>query len=631
MLDLMRKHAGTWMIKALLGAIVVVFVFWGVGSWTGNKEGRVATVNGESISIEDYRSLYNRMLDQARQNFGAGLNDELIKAMQFSRQALDQLIDRALLRQAASSLNLQISDEELARSIRGIDAFKDGNAFSRRRYEQLLSLNRLTPEQFEAGQRDTLLVEKLLRLVTEGVKVSDIEAEEWYQFNNSAVKLEYVLFPPEKYTGISASAEEVQQHYDRLKETYKTEPEVQVRYLHFKPDSYTDKVAVTPEEIQNNYESNPERFIVAPTVEARHILIKVTPEAEGGAQQAALDKIRQVLDLARQGRDFGDLAKQYSEDPTQERGGSLGAFRQEAMVKPFADAAFALKPGEISEPVRTQFGWHLIKTEKFNEGRTRTLEEARDEIETQLKGERTRTLAYDEAEAVYDAASAAGDLAGTAAARRLNLQTTGFFTRRGPVKGVNPSAKFSQAAFQLPAGEVSDILDFGDGFYLLQVAETRPARVQDLAQVEDRVKTEVARDKQIEQSRKDAEALLAELRNGVALDQAAKKFGVAPQASELLKREESIPVLGNEPEVMRTAFNLSEREPLPKEAIRTPKGFCAIRLTTRQSPPTEGFEKEKAQISERLIQQKKSAAWQAWLEQLRKQGQIERRQEFLEG
>src|SRR5512135_768859 len=124
MLDLMRKHAGTWMIKILLGAIVVVFVFWGVGSWTSHQRGIIATVNGQSISQEDYRAAYNRLVDQARQNFGNSLSEDLLKSLQIPQMALDQLIDRALLRQAADRLKLEVTDEELAGAVRSVPAFQ---------------------------------------------------------------------------------------------------------------------------------------------------------------------------------------------------------------------------------------------------------------------------------------------------------------------------------------------------------------------------------------------------------------------------------------------------------------------------------------------------------------------------
>ena len=119
MLSLMRKHAGSWLIKVILGAIVVVFVLWGVGSWTSQRSGRVATVNGDTITIDEYRITYKRLVEQIRQSFGNNANEELIKSLQLEQKALDQLVDNILMRQAAAELNIQVSDEELSRSIHG--------------------------------------------------------------------------------------------------------------------------------------------------------------------------------------------------------------------------------------------------------------------------------------------------------------------------------------------------------------------------------------------------------------------------------------------------------------------------------------------------------------------------------
>jgi peptidyl-prolyl cis-trans isomerase D len=631
MLDFMRKHAGTWMIKVLLAAIVVVFVFWGVGSWTSEREGRVATVNGDVISLEEYRSAYNRMLDQARQNFGAAMSDELMKSLQLPQQALEQLIDRALLRQSAARLELRVTDEELARSIRGIEAFRSSGVFDPRRYQQVLSLNRLTPEAYEAGQRESLLIEKLLRVVTDTAKTSEIEAEEWYKWTHSTVKIDYVLVDPGRYEKLGASAEEISQYFDRARESYKTEPEAKVRYLLFKPENYLEKVPVTPEEAREYFEANPERFEVPKTVEARHILVKVGAEAAPEAVEEARVRIQDVLKLARAGKDFAELAKQHSEDGTKEIGGALGAFRREAMVQPFADAAFALTPGEVSEPVRTRFGWHLIKVEKVNEGRTRGFEEVRAEIDGQLRRERARSLAFDEAEAVHDAAYGTGDLAGPAAARKLNLLTTEFFTRRGPVKGVEPGTRFAQAAFELATGDISEVIEDGDSYALLQVVETRPSRVPELAAVEPAVRRDLMREKQAEAAGKDAQAILADVKAGVSLEQAAKKFGLEPKTTDYFKRGDSIAEFGNAAEVVQAAFTLSEGSPLPAEPLKTPKGYCVPRFGGRRTPPPEDFPKEKAKIQEQLLQQKKFKTWEAWLEQLRKAGAIERKQDLIKG
>jgi len=499
MLDLMRKHAGTWMIKVLLAAIVVVFVFWGVGSWTSHQQGIVATVNGQSISQEDYRASYNRLVDQARQNFGNSLNEDMLKSLQLPQMALDQLIDRALMRQAAERMKLEVSDEELSQSVRAVPAFQSNGSFDRRRYQQVLSLNRMTPEAFEVGQRESLLIEKLSRVITDGVKVSDSEAEEWYRWSNAEAKVDYVCLDSDRYKDTPAPPEELAAFFERSKESYRTEPEISVRYLVVSPDAFAGKVSLTEAEVRDYYDANAQRFEIPKTVEASHILIRLPADAAPAAVEAAGRRIQEVLSLAREGKDFAELARQYSEDEgTRPQGGSLGAFPREAMIQPFADVAFSLPAGQISDPVRTRFGFHLIRVAKVNEGRSRGFDEVKPEIESLLKRERARTLAYDEAEAAYDAAAAANnDLAAVAAGRKLEVKTTGFFTRGAPPQGIGPADPFAQAAFQLAAGELSDIQDLGGDYYLLQVADTRPSRIPELSAVEARVRQDLA-DRQVD-------------------------------------------------------------------------------------------------------------------------------------
>jgi peptidyl-prolyl cis-trans isomerase D len=629
MLDFMRKHAGTWMIKALLFAIVVVFVFWGVGSWTSRQEGVVATVNGEAISLEAYRTSYNQLLDQVRQSFGANLNDDLLKSLNLQTRALDQLIDRTLMKQAAARLKMDVNDEELAQSVRRIPAFQSNGAFDRRRYQQVLSVNRMTPEAFEASQRENLLAAKLMRVVTESSKVSDTEAEEWYKWNNAAVKFDLACVDADRYKNISPSTEEIAQFYERTKESYRTEPAIQVRYVHVSPEMFTGAVAVTEQELRDFYDANSERFVVPKTVEARHILIRLPADAPPEAVEKAQGKIQDILKMAREGKDFAELAKQYSEDEgSKAQGGALGAFPKEAMIQPFADVAFALPPGQISDPVRTRFGLHLIQVEKVNDGRTRGFEEAKADIQSQLTRERARTKAYDEAEAVYDAATAGGDLTAAAADRKLGIKTTDFFTRAGSVKGISQPEPFIQAAFQLAPGDVSEVLDLEDGYYLLQVAESRPSRIPELSAVEAAVRQDLIKERQGEMARKDAEALLADVKAGVGFEQAVKKIGVSRRTSDFIKRSDPVAGLGSEPEINRVAFGLSEGQPLAADPVKTAKGYCVLRFIGQKEPAMEGFEAERSQIKERLLQQKQLKIWESWMSQLRNSSQIERKKDF---
>ena len=199
MLSLMRKHAGSWLIKVILVAIVVVFVLWGVGSWTSQRSGRVASVNGDTITMDEYRITYKRLIDQVRQSFGNNANEELIKSLQLEQKALDQLVDNLLMRQEASELDIQVSDEALSRTIRSISAFQVAGVFDPRRYQVILNNNNLTPESFETSQRDTLMVQKLNTFITASVKVSDAEAVEWFKWNNATINLDFFLLEADRY------------------------------------------------------------------------------------------------------------------------------------------------------------------------------------------------------------------------------------------------------------------------------------------------------------------------------------------------------------------------------------------------------------------------------------------------
>jgi len=622
MLSLMRKHAHTWMIKVILGAIVVVFVFWGLGSYTSRRSGRVASVNGNIITLDDYRVSYSNLLEQVRQQFGNNLSEDLIQMLQIRKRALDQLIDRSLMLQAAEKFKLTISDEELSESIRSISAFQTAGAFDNRRYLNTLNLNKLTPETFEVQQRDALIIDKLQAFVSGNIKVTDLEAEQWYIWNNTQVDVDYFMFEPQRYQDIETTDEEIQKYFEEHKDAYKTDPQIKVRYLYFKAEDYADKVTVSEDEIQDYYESNPEEFKSPKTVEARHILIKVDPNADAEEVESARKRIETVLDKAKEGQDFAELAKQYSEGPTKDRGGNLGAFRKEAMVKPFADEAFSMKAGEISEPVRTRFGWHIIKVEKVNPEKTASLSEAREEINEKLKADFSKNLAYDEAEAVYDESFEGRDLEGIAQNRNLKILTTSLFSQKNPPKEIKDNAQFTSFAFSLPANELSAVQDFGSGYYLIEVIEKVPAENSELESVKAKVKEDLVNEKQDAKARDEAGMLLTELEDGQPFSEVSEHFNLTPQKTGLFKRNDSIPTIGFEREIARAAFRLSENDKLPEEVIKGQKGYYVISLRERQKPSLEGFEKEKAQIKERLMQQKTAITFDAWLTQLKNESEI---------
>ena len=622
MLSLMRKHAGTWIIKVILGAIVVVFVFWGVGSWTSQRLSRIAKVNGDWITVDQYRTTYNNLLEQVRRTFGNNLTDELLKTLQLRKRALDQLVDNVLMLQAAEKLNLRVSDEELAQSIRRYDAFQTSGMFDVGRYRRLLEQLNLTPESFEDIQRDSLLVEKLRSLITDTVKVSDDELREWYLWNNSTVSLDYVVVDPKRYSDLDPTDEELMDFFEQNKEPYRTEPQIKVRYLAFKPEAYLSQVKLAEDELRDYYETNLEDFKIPKTVEARHILIKVAQDADADKVAAAKAQIEDILKMAREGQDFGELAKKHSEDTTKDKGGYLGTFGKESMVKPFADKAFSMQAGEISEPVRTRFGWHIIKVEAVNAARTKSYDEAKDEIQKKMQDYYSRALAYEDAEAAYDASYEGGTLDTIAGQRNVKVLETDFFTRQEPPKGISNSGQFAAFAFGLEENEIGDIQDFGDGYYLLQVTQKIPSQIPEFDAVKEKVKQAWIESEQDELAREGAKALLADVKNGLTFEQAAEKFGLTTMHTAFFKRNDSIPDVGYEPEISRVAFTLSEEEKMPAEAIKGQKGYYIVQFKGRNKPSSDGFETEKARLKQGLLQQKKLRTFDAWLSDIRSKASI---------
>jgi peptidyl-prolyl cis-trans isomerase D len=618
----MRDYATSWLIKIILGAIVVVFVFWGVGSFRNRKSNVIASVNGEAVSLEEYRSTYNNLLEQMRQRFGNNLNEEVLKMLQLDQQALDQLIEQRLLMQEVARLNFRVTDEEVVRVIQNISSFQTNGVFDRRLYTTVLNYNRMTPEGFEAAQKERLLIEKLRTYLFSNFQVSENEAREYYDWKNVTVSIDYVLFDPKTYQEIVLTAEALETYFNDHKESYKTDPLLRVKYLHFDPQVYKTEVQVSAEDIETYYFDNKEKFATPKTVEARHILFKVDAEAPKEEVDAAKAKAEDVLGRIKKGEDFASMAKQYSEGPSKENGGQLGAFKQEDMVAPFSEKAFSMKQGEVSEPVRTQFGWHLIKVEKINEASVQSLEDAKKTIQKTLTDDQAKTLAYDKAEAFYETILEGDLLVEVGKEMGLEVKTTGLFSMAGPEKDVRNRKAFADAAFALSLNQISEIQDFDEGFYILQVIESIPGKIPELATVKEAVTGDLMKEKQAAVAEEKAKALLSVLKNGPTADGARSDAGVAFKTTDYFKRNDQIKDIGWENEISQRAFTLSSTQPLGEDVIRGKNGFYVIRLKDRRLPDPQGFDKEKKQLQEVLSKQKELKAFKLWLSEARKKSEI---------
>ena len=630
MLRFMRQQAGNWLIKVLLGAIVIVFIFWGVGSFRAQRGGRVALINGDQITLDDYREAYNNLIERLRNRFGNNLDEDMIKMLRVKEQALNQLIDNKLLVQEASRFKFRVSDEELAHAIMQIGAFQRAGVFDKRIYQNMLSRLRMTPEEFEIAQREAMLIERVTDLITNSVKVSDSEVQEWINWTHASVNIDFVRFDPNKYKDIKTSDQEINEFYKTHKENYKTDKMVKVRYLHFDPDRYRSEVSVSDQEIQDYFNENQEEFKTPKTVEARHILLKVDQNAAPEDVEKTRKKALNIVKMAKEGKKFDELAKKYSEGPTRDRGGYLGTFKREAMVRPFADKAFSMNAGEISEPVRTRFGWHIINVEKVNEASILSFDDAKKKIQKKLIEDKAKNLAYDEAEAVSDVSFEGDDLLKSAKQRNLKILTTDFFTKKGPQEGIKNRAKFASVAFNLIVMEITDIQEFEDGYYILQVIEKIPEKIPELKQVKEKVRVGLIQEKQEAKAKADATTFLAALKSGKSMIMESKPFNLTPTTTGFFKRNDSIPKIGSDREVSKAAFQLSPEKKLPEKFIKGVKGYYVIRLKDKKTPEFEKVGQEKTSIKQKLLQQKKTRVFDAFLAQIRSNSEITIKEGFLE-
>ena len=245
MLNVMRKYAGSWMIKVLLTAIVIVFVFWGVGSFKSRKDAQVASVNGEIISIEEYQKAYNNMIENYRRQYGNRIDDQMLKQLQLNKQAVDQLINQKLLRQESEKLGFQVTNQELAEWIKTNPAFQNNGVFDKKRYTFLVEQNRLSLEEFEAGMKEQMVINKLQEFIVSGVKVSEDEIWNWFDYENQMVNIEYVLTKADSYENVQLTDEDTKNYYDKNKEKYRTEPQIKVKYLYFDPKDFVAEMSFT--------------------------------------------------------------------------------------------------------------------------------------------------------------------------------------------------------------------------------------------------------------------------------------------------------------------------------------------------------------------------------------------------
>jgi peptidyl-prolyl cis-trans isomerase D len=630
MLKFMRENTGSWIIKILLGLIVLVFVFLGMGSLGSRQGDEVATVNDQQITIDEYQRSYQNITEQMRQRFGDNLNDEILEMLQVKKQALERLIDERLISSEADRLKISVSNKELADSLLGIPAFKRDGVFDLATYRAVLAQNRMHPETFEAMQKEALRQQKVQELVMSTVSASNQEAEAWYVHDKTKVNVDYLVFDPETYKQATFDDKELADYYEANRENYKSEPELTVKYLEFATGDYQNQVTISDQEIKAYYEENLARYEVPEKVEARHILIRVPEDADEAAVESAKKEAETVQKKALGGEDFSELAKTFSQGPTKDSGGYLGAFSRDTMVKPFADVAFSMEAGEISQPVKTQFGWHVIKLEAKLPASTTPLDEVRADIRKTITQTEVRNLAYADAGKAFDGIIDGDDLEQAGLVTGREVLIAGPFTAMGNGISLSNNKGFAQAAFSLDMNKIGDIKEIGGNYYIIKPVEKIESQVLAFEDVREILIEDFTAKKSQERAGAEAEKALKELKDGKELKALASEEGLIPMESSFFVRGEDTDEFGPNSQITTKAFELTPERQLYPDVIKGNKKFYLISLKEQRLPETSEIKENLEQVKESVTRLKQNRVYGEWLAQLRTDAKIDIRKGFLD-
>jgi peptidyl-prolyl cis-trans isomerase D len=504
MLEAIRTHAQGWLAKLILALITIPFALWGVDSYIRNAgdPDTIASVGDAKVSRKEFARTLQEEAERMREALGPNFDRAATETPEFRKKVLDSLLERKALLVAAEAQGFRVPASYIQNVLMQIPAFQENGQFSVARYEALLRQRGLTPVQFENELRQAYLLDVLLspathasfvaRTAVEGIARLVTQAREtsWFDLDPAAVSAKVAVSPAD-----------VEAYYAAHKAEF-TEPErIRAEYVVLSIDALASQTPVGEEEIKAYYQANGARFAEPETRTASHILIAVPKNADAATRAKARARAEQLAEAVRKApQSFADVARKESQDPgSAAQGGSLGSFGRGAMVKPFEDAVFSMKPGEIRGPVETDFGYHVIRLDAVQAAKTAPLDAVRAEIEAEIRKQKAQRKFSELAETfsnlVYEKADS---LKPAADALKLDVRTTDWMSAAtAPPPLRHP--KLLQALFAADAiksRQNTEAIEVAPGTLVAaRVVDHRPAAVRPLKEVAGEIEARLRRER----------------------------------------------------------------------------------------------------------------------------------------
>jgi peptidyl-prolyl cis-trans isomerase D len=624
----MRAHATSWFIKIIIGAIIVVFVLYFGGQRQERKKTIVVTVGDRYIGIGDFNREYQRMLENYKKLFGQQLSPDLLKGLNIKQQVLDQLINADVMQQGAQNIGLRVSDEELKQAILQYPAFQREGAFDRYLYEDFLRSNGYDNEKFLQVFKRDLMNQFFMEIFGDtAVILSDEEVKDLYALENGKINLSFVKVSPQALVKhVTVTQDKLEQYYAEHKEGFLAPAEVKVVYLRFSPNAYQKEVQVSPQEVQQYYDTNREQYHRPERVRISHILIRVSPTASPDAVEKARLKAERVRAEARGGANFAALARKNSDDSSAAKGGDLGYFARGEIDPALGKVVFNLRKGEISPVVRSSRGFHIIKVEDVQAGKTRTVDAAKKEIIAYLLNEKAKDLAAIHAEDAAYQAKKKGGLKSYADEARLQV------LQGGPFKAGEPASKgkLPSVAFTLERGEISSAFQDGEDYFVLQVVDKIPPQILPLEKVKARVQEALVSSLSRQLAQGIVRDLLATWRKGSGFGDLMGRYGLKVEETGFFKRNlSSPPRIGPLGEYVGKIATLTLEDPWPEDIAEVNNSFVVVKLKDVEKVDEREYVKAGDAFRTQLDSYKARELLQGWLTVMKKKVKIEVNQELI--
>jgi peptidyl-prolyl cis-trans isomerase D len=596
------------MLAVILGVVIISMVAYLGQAFTSSSpttQGVYATIGGEEVST---MQITQRAQQMGRQQFqGKAIPEFLLPYMQ--KRAAEQLVMQASLVSEANRMGLKVSDEELRDELhQGFWAqqlFPSGNFVGEDNYKNFVASSfQVDVPTFEKLMKQDLLVRKLQAVIEGGVTVPDAEVQREFKKQNVKVKFDYaVLTTEDLMKQVAVNDTELRAYYDKNKSRFENSIPEQRKARYVIVDTGKIPVQISEDDYKRAYQQRQDQFREPEQADVRHILVKTKEEA---------DKIKKDLDA---GAKFDELAKKYSQDPgSKDKGGLYTGVTRGQMVPEFDKAAFTLPIGKVSDPVKTDFGFHVIRVDARREARVKPLSEVKPELEQVIKAEKTAGQAESLANAIVTEARTSG-LDKAAAKNGLNVVSTDYFNQTASLPGLGSNPQFMQAIFAAKPKSPAEKIATAQGFVIAEVVDTKPASTPTFEQARADVEKQFRNDRAQEMLAKKTEELSDRARSTKDLKRAAKEVGGTVKTSELVSPSGQVPDLGSMTGPAAVAFDMSPGQ--ISGPIQAGRNGVVIALKEKQEPTAADYDKQKEQVRQTLLQSKRGEVMQLFVEKLR--------------